>query len=67
MKVEYFILNADDVVCIVYKHETFGRVMVITPPVSLNHEIRVIGYDGNTLGDGDLKEFLISLLPKDKS
>lgn len=67
MKVEYAFINGDDVIAIVYHHESLGRVVMVRG--NINPEFDLYLHPLNSVDDVDIKkdmmEFLLQSIPEE--
>ncbi len=67
MKVEYIIHDREDVIAIVYRDETLGRVVVIKNNINPDSTLSVISMDDNNEKNSiDMKDFILSIIPKEE-
>ena len=67
MKAEFVIINGDDAIAIVYKHETLGRIVMVRSNINPEFNVSI-----HSLSDGtedieiDMLEFVLKSIPEDK-
>ena len=64
-KVKYTLINADNIIGIVYESDTYGRTLVLQNKLDPNYDLKVWDIQkAERVTSVDLMEFIHSLLPK---
>jgi hypothetical protein len=66
MKIEYIIHDRENVIAVVYKHETLGRLVVVKGNIDPEQSINVVSMDGKEENSVDMREFILSVVPKEE-
>lgn len=67
MEIEFFIENNNNIVAIVYKHESLGRIVIVTGEINPHFSLQIYQSDGGKIDSVDMMEFLLKTLPHNKT